>query len=222
MENNIEISEVKSPQTEFKNKFSLREMYRAFVYLPRAMKTMIRNNKSQLVDTDFAKRLQLAVTEVNGCAICSYGHTKMALRQGMSGEEISSFLSGENHFIKLEEAKAIMFAQHFADSRGFPKKYTFDVVVKEYGEKKTLVILSVIQIITVGNMLGIPFSAFQSRLKGKPYKDSSMFFELGTLITSIFLLPIAIIHGLLRGLIGLPNIRLDKSTTEEQNGFHNK
>jgi AhpD family alkylhydroperoxidase len=219
MKNDFEISEAKSPQTAFKNKFRLREMYRAFVYLPRAMVTIIRNNKSQLVGADFEKRLQLAVTEVNGCAICSYGHTKMALRQGMSGEEISSFLSGENHFIKPEEAKAIMFAQHFADSRSFPKKYAYDAVVKEYGAKQTLVILSIIQIITVGNMLGIPFSAFQSRLKGKPYKDSSLFFEIGTLTVSIFILPIAILHGVLRGLIGLPNIRLDKSPTEEQNGF---
>ena len=46
----------------------------------------------------------------------------MALRQGMSNEEISSFLSGGDDFIQPEEAKAIIFAQHFADSKGFPKK----------------------------------------------------------------------------------------------------
>jgi hypothetical protein len=72
---------------------------------------------------------------------------------------------------------------------------------------------------TIGNIFGIPFSAFQSRLKGKPYKDSSLFFELGTLIAGAFLLPIAIIHGLLRGLIGLPNVRIDKSSSEEENEF---
>lgn len=220
MKNDIEIPKTISSQIEFKNKFSLWEMYRAFIYLPMAILKMIDNSKSQLVSTDFAKRLQLAVTEVNGCAVCSYGHTKMALRQGMSGEEISSFLSGDSNFIKPEEAKAIMFAQHYAESRGYPKKYTYDAIVKEYGEKKARIIRSVVQLITVGNMLGIPFSAFQSRLKGKPYKDSSLFFELGILIASIFLLPFAIIHGLFRGLVGLPNIRLDKSTTEELNEFH--
>lgn len=186
-------------------------MYRAFVYIPRAMKKMIGNNKSKLVDNDLVRRLQLAVTEVNGCSACSCQHTKMALEQGMSGEEISGFLSGGDQFIRSEEAKAIMFAQHFAESRGFPKKYAYDSLANEYGKKEAEVILSAVQAMIAGNMYGIPLSAFQSRLKGKPYKDSSLFYELGMLIAGIFLMPIAIIHGMLRALIGMPNLRFDKS-----------
>ncbi|WP_178985548.1 carboxymuconolactone decarboxylase family protein [Winogradskyella helgolandensis] len=219
MKTDINISEFLSSRTEFKNKFNLREMYRATVYMPRAIIKMIENSKSQFIDIDFAKRLQLAVTEVNGCAVCSYGHAKLALRQGMSGKEISSFLSGKDHFIKPVEAKAIMFAQHYADSRGYPKKFTYDAIVSEYGKKQALIILSIIQIMTIGNMFGIPFSAFQSRLKGKPYKDSSLVAELGLLIAGICLIPIAIIHGVLRGLIGLPNVKFDKSLAKEQDGF---
>ena len=211
----IQIPEAISSRTEFKRKFNLWEMYRSFLYLPRAMKIMKDNSKHNLVDKDFVRRLQLAVTEVNGCPACSYQHTKMALRQGMSGKEISSFLSGGDQFIKPEEAKAIMFAQHFADSRGYPKKYAYDSIVKEYGEKEASIILSASQIMISGNMYGIPYSAFQSRLKGRPFKDSSLFFELGMLITGILLLPIALVHGVLRGLIGLPNKRLDKSITDE-------
>lgn len=222
MAKKVNLSEFISSRTEFKNRFSLWEMYRGFIYLPRAMSKMIGNNKSKLVDNDFIKRLQLAVTEVNGCPACSYQHTKMALQQGMSGEEISSFLSGGDQFIKPEEAKAIMFAQHFADSRGYPKKYAFESIVKEYGEKEAKIILSAVQIMISGNMYGIPYSAFQSRLKGKPFKDSSLFYELGMLVTGVVLLPIAIIHGLLRVLVGLPNTRLDKSKTDEQEGFNNK
>lgn len=63
-------------------------------------------------------------------------------------------------------------------------------------------------------MYGIPFSAFLSRLQGKPYKNSSLLYELGMLIVGILSLPIAIIHGFLRGLIGLPNERIDKSTMD--------
>lgn len=203
-----------SQRVEFKRKFSLCEMYSAVVFAPRAMSKLKGNEKSKLVDKNFVKRLQLAVTEVNGCALCSYGHAKMALNQGMTNEEISSFLSGENHFIKPEEAKAILFAQHFADSRGFPKKYAFDSIVKEYGEKEAQIILSAVQMMIAGNMYGIPFSAFLSRLKGKSYKGSTLFYELGILIIGILCMPIAIIHGFLRGLIGLPNMRFDKSTSE--------
>ncbi len=107
-------------RVEFKKKFSLWEMYRAFVFLPVAILRMARNDKSQSVGKDFVRRLQLAVTEVSGCAACSYQHAVMALRQGMGNEEISSFLSGDGHFVKPEEAKGILFAQHFADSSGYP------------------------------------------------------------------------------------------------------
>ncbi len=210
----ITLPESISSRVEFKRKFTLREIYRTTVFAPRAMLKLIRNNQSNLVDKKFVERLQLTVTEVNGCALCSYGHAKMALRQGMGSEEIKSFLSGGNNFIKIEEAKAIMFAQHFADSRGYPKKYTYDAIVKEYGKEKAQILLSATQMMIVGNMYGIPLSAFLSRLNGKPYKDSSLFYELKMQILSFLFLPIAIIHGCIRGLIGLPNERFDESSDE--------
>lgn len=195
----------------FKRKFNFYELYRSFVYAPRAASKLIENRKTKLLDPHFIERLQLAVTEVNGCAACSYQHTQMALEQGMSNEEITSFLSGDGSFTKPEEAKAIMFAQHFADSRGFPKKETYESIVEEYGEKEARIILSAAQVMIAGNMYGIPFSAFLSRLQGKPYKGSTLFYELGMLIAGVLILPIAIIHGLLRALFGLQNERFDKS-----------
>ncbi len=215
MTKKVSLSESVIQRNEFKRKFSLWELYRSFVFAPRAMSKLIGNSKSKLVDKHFVERLQLAVTEVNGCAACSYQHTQMALKQGMSNEEISSFLSGGSNFTKPEEAKAIMFAQHFADPRGFPKKYAYDSIVEEYGKKEASIILSAAQTMIAGNMYGIPFSAFLSRLQGKPYKDSSLFYELGMLIVGVFCLPIAIIHGFIRSSIGLPNERFDKSTTDE-------
>lgn len=152
---------------EFKRKFNLWELYRSFVFIPRAASKLIGNNKSKLIDKQFVERLQLAVTEVNGCAACSYQHTQMALEQGMSNEEIVSFLSGGSDFTKPEEAKAIMFAQHFADSRGFPKKATYESIIEEYGKKKARIILSACQVMIAGNMYGIPFSAFLFRHQKK-------------------------------------------------------
>jgi AhpD family alkylhydroperoxidase len=216
MKKNVKASETTSSRMEFKRKFSLRELYGALVFVPCAISKLSGNKKKNLVDNHFIERLQLAVTEVNGCAACSYQHTKMALRQGMSNEEISSFLSGSDNFIKPEEAKAILFAQHFADSRGFPKKYAYDSIVNEYGEKKARIILSACQVMIAGNMYGIPLSAFQSRLKGKPFTDSSLFYEFGMLIAGVFCIIIAAVHGLLRSLIGLPNERFDKTVTDEE------
>jgi len=136
------LSEVVIQKGAIKRKFSLRELYRSFVFAPKAIAILIGNRKRKLVDDRLIERLHLAVTEVNGCAVCSYQHTKMALQQGMSGEEIASFLSGGTDYIKPEEAKAIMFAQHFADSRGFPKIETYDAIVEEYGKKEARIILA--------------------------------------------------------------------------------
>lgn len=212
MKEEIKIPETLSGMTDFKRRFSLWEMYRSFVFLPRAMSKMIGNGKSKSVDPNFIRRLQLAVTEVNGCPACSYQHTKMALKEGMSNTEISSFLSGGDEFIKSEEAKAILFAQHFADSRGYPKKYTYEAIEDEYGKKEARIMLSAVQVMISGNMYGIPYSAFQSRLKGKPFTGSSLFYELGMLISGILCLSIALVHGTLRGIVGLPNHRFDNST----------
>ncbi len=215
MEKKVSLMDSVSQRSEYKRKFNLWELYRSMVFAPRAMSKLIGNKKSKLIDPHFVERLQLAVTEVNGCAACSYQHTQMALSQGMSNEEISSFLSGADNFIRPEEAKAIMFAQHFADSKGFPKKDTYDSIVKEYGEKEAVIILSACQMMIAGNMYGIPFSAFLSRLQGKRFKGSSLLYELGMLIAGFIFIPIAIIHALLRKLIGLSNKRFDKSTTDE-------
>ncbi|HZH86082.1 MAG TPA: carboxymuconolactone decarboxylase family protein [Brumimicrobium sp.] len=207
MKEQITIPEEISLRTEFKRKFSFGQMYFSFVYAGGAFSVLSKNKKSALLHPDFVERLQLAVTEVNGCAACSYQHTKMALKQGMSNEEISSFLSGGDDFILPEEAKAIVFAQHFADATGRPKQYAYDAIVKEYGEDKAEVILAACQVMIAGNMYGIPFSAFQSRLKGRKFKESSLFYELGMMISGIIVLPFAIIHSLVRKLFGLSNKR---------------
>ena len=198
----------------FKRTFNLVELYRSFVYFPGAISKLVENRKGKILDDQFIERLHLAVTEVNGCPACSYQHTKMALRLGMSNEEIGSFLRGDESFIKPEEAKGILFAQHFAESRGIPKTYAYDAIVKEYGKTKAAIILGACQVIIAGNMYGIPLSAFSSRLKGQKYKDSTLFYELSMLIAGLFCIPVALIHGLLRKLIGLPNERFDKETND--------
>jgi len=208
--NDIKLPDAISSRTEYKRKFSLREMYRAFSMVPGAIAKINENKRKKLVNNDFIERLQLAVTEVNGCPACSYAHTYMALKIGMSNEEINSFLIGDGAFINQNEAKAIIFAQHFADSRGFPKKDAYQAITDEYGDEKAKIILSAVQVMIAGNIYGIPYSAFRSRLKGKPYKDSSLIYELGMQTVGILFLPIALTQGIIRRLTGYSNIRLDK------------
>jgi hypothetical protein len=127
----------------------------------------------------------------------------------MSNEEINSFLTGDGNFLKKNEAKAIAFAQHYADTRGFPKRDAYESIINEYGEKKAKIILAATQLMMAGNMYGIPYSALISRLKGKPYKDSSLIYELGMHLAGFVVLPIAFIHGLFMTITGFSNIRCD-------------
>lgn len=215
MKKAIKIPETISSRSEYKRKFTLKEMYQAFILIPTIITKLKYNKKKDLISKEFIERLQLAVTEVNGCAACSYAHTHMALKQGMSSEEVNSFLNADGGFIKEEEVKAIVFAQHFADTRGFPKADAYQVIVDEYGEEQASIILAASQMMIAGNIYGIPLSALQSRLKKRPYKGSTILYEIGMLIMGVIILPITLIHGLLRQLFGISHIRLDNKPGED-------
>ena len=143
------------------------------------------------------ERIMLAVTQANGCEICSYVHTKMALETGMQKEEIQKILSGDMGEIPKEEVVAVFFAQHYADKRGNPSKDSWKRVVKEYGKEKALGILGATRMIMIGNIIGIPFSAFRSRLKGKPIKKSNLIYEIGMMLSIIVFLPVAFKHSII-------------------------
>lgn len=185
-------------QQNYKRKYGFWEMYMAFTRIPGAAVKLSKNRRKQLLSDHFVERLQLAVTEVNGCAACSYAHTSMALKMGMDAEEISSMLSGSSAFVNPEEAKAILFAQHFAVKRGKPEKETYQTIVEHYGRERAEVILAACRVMIAGNIYGLPFSAFQSRRKGKPYRNSTLFYELGMLAGGFLILLPALLHGLLK------------------------
>jgi len=195
----------------YKKKFTLPELYTALIFAPGALLLLLRNKIYKVVDENFRERIMLAVTQVNGCAACSWAHTRMALSQGMSSEEISSFLSGGEQYIKPEEAKAILFAQHFADTGGLPQQDAYQVIEKEYGPAKAKIILAAAQVMIVGNMYGIPLSALHSRLSGRPYTDSTLVYELCFLIAGLALIPFAVLHACARWIFGLPKVKFDKA-----------
>lgn len=153
---------------------------------------MRKGKRSGKLSDTFIKRIMLAVTEVNGCEMCSYVHTKQALEMGMKEDEINHILTGDVDQIPEDEAKAIMFAQHYAESRGNPSEASWNEIVATYGEAKALGILGAIRMITFGNSFGIALSAFRSRLKGKSIESSSLFYEITMFASLIPLLPLNI------------------------------
>lgn len=169
----------------------------------RSVPYLHRNRKYNIISPELTERIMLAVTEVNGCDVCSYAHTKMALETGMSKEEITNILSGSMEDIPPDEIKSIIFAQYYADARGNPSKESWNNLVMEYGPNKSYTILASVRMIMMGNALGIPWSSFFKRLKGKKDVRSSFLYELQIIILGSILFPVAAVNAVLSSIIGL-------------------
>lgn len=194
-------------QEFYKKIYSAAEGYAILRDGLRTVKYLLRGRRRGLLRPDFVERIMLAVTAVNGCEVCSYAHTKLALAEGMDAGEIAAMLSGEDAHVPAEERVAVLFAQHYADTRGAPSREAWDRVEASYGREKALGILGAVRAIMIGNAHGIPLSALRRRLKGQPIAKSSLGYELGMLLSLVPLLPVAILHAVALDLRGVPVAR---------------
>jgi len=96
----------------------------------------------------------LAVTAVEGCRYCSYFHAKQALKSGISSEEINQLLSGDVDSCPEEEAVAVIYAQHWAESNAHPAPEAILKLQQTYGVEKAEAIHLMLQMIRLGNLLG--------------------------------------------------------------------
>lgn len=96
----------------------------------------------------------LAVTAVDGCRYCSYFHAKQALKSGVTPEEISQLLSGDVDGCPQEEAVAVIYAQHWAESDAHPSPEALRKLQQTYGVEKTAAIHLMLRMIRLGNLLG--------------------------------------------------------------------
>lgn len=113
-----------------------------YQHLLRALKSfplMLKSQREGMVNKAFNERIMLAVTEVNGCKYCSYYHTRLAVKEGISKAEIRAMRTGKMTDIPENEAPALMYAQHYADMGGRPDPEIRSLLVTHYGEEKALV-----------------------------------------------------------------------------------
>lgn len=192
-----------------KKLYNIRESFMHLIKAFISIKYLSKAKKQGLISYPFQERLMLAVTEVNGCALCSYAHTKMALEAGLSSQEINNLLSGsKQEDTPQDELNAILFASYYAECRSKVDKPIWDKIVNEYGKEKALGILASIRIITVGNVYGIVLGSFLSRFKkDKSKRDyrTNIFYELFQLITFV---PFTLIALILSFFLKLFNVLL--------------
>lgn len=184
--------------------YSFRESYRILAEGLRAAPFLLAAKRHGDLDPRAVERIMLAVTEVNGCEVCSYAHSRMALERGMTADEIRSLLAGDTGAVPADEAVAIAFAQHYAESRGRPSREAWRRLVEDCGERKALGILAAARVMMIANVHGIALSALLSRLRGRPVAKSSLPYEVGMLLAIVPFLPVALAHAAIRGLLRRP------------------
>lgn len=180
-----------------KQLYNFKEAYRNVYLAIPAFHKLKKALATGVINQQFKERIMLAVTQVNGCAMCSYAHTQMALESGMSREEINQMLSGESTNLAADEAFAVVFAQHYADSRGNPSKEAWERLNEMIGKEKSRAVLSVIHVIMAGNTYGIPLGSLKGRLTHRIKEidsRSTFIYEILMLLSIIVYLPVAFIH----------------------------
>jgi AhpD family alkylhydroperoxidase len=110
--------------------------------------------RKKLISPAFRERLMLAVTAVNGCRYCSYFHTKQASKSGITVGEISNLLSGDVANWPQDEAVAVIYAQHWAESDAHPDPEAVGRLQQTYGREKTEAVHLILRMIRTGNLLG--------------------------------------------------------------------
>lgn len=188
-------------QSFYKRVYGIKDFYSILEEAVNSFTILRKARKKNILSKQFQERIMLAVTEVNGCEMCSYYHTKEALKSGMSEKDIQNMLQGELGEIPEEESIAIFFAQHYAESSANPDAEAWQRVVEFYGEEKAETILAYIKVIMMGNVYGLAAGSFLNRFKGvQVNKRSSIGLELSILLSVIIFFPVLFIKKRLRTL----------------------
>ena len=138
-----------------KRRYGSAKEFIADLYFPIKNRRQLREVKNKgLLSPAFQERLMLAVTAVEGCRYCSYLHSKLALKGGISQEEIKKLLSGEIEDCPEEEVLAILYAQHWAESNACPDQEAVDRLKETYGPGKVEAIHLMLRMIRLGNLVG--------------------------------------------------------------------
>jgi len=162
------------------------------------MDELRRAARSDQISRAFTEKIMLAVTRVNGCRYCAYGHTRAALAMGVPEAEIRQIMSGDLDNFSDDEAVALAFAQHYAESACRPDPAAQQRLVDYYGLETAHDISAYLRMITFGNLYGNTFDALLSRLTWKPAPASSLWAEMGILLGVFVLVPVEMIKRLFR------------------------
>jgi len=151
------------------------------------------------------EKIVIVTDAVNGCIYCSWMDAKLAIKNGMSEDEVNGMLNLQFHtHVTDYDRVALLFAQHYAETSGHPDKEMAEKLNQVYGDKTASNIMLAIKAVTFGNMYFNTWLAAISRFQGRPAPNSSIVFEVAyILINFIIIVPVMILRKLDRNAIGI-------------------
>ncbi len=119
------------------------------------------------------EKVFLAVTSINDCRFCEWGHTHWAMAHGVSLEEVNQILGLQTESLEAKnaaEAAAILFGQHYAEQLDQFAPESIENLRKYYSDAQVTEILAYVRFITFTNLSGNTVDAFFDRLRshGQP------------------------------------------------------
>ena len=138
------------------------------------LKIFTTRNKDDLL----TEKLLMILSVSNDCKYCIWLDTQLAEKRGVSSSEIQKMLNLQlDTKLPEEELKALIYAQHYAETNGNPLKRMTDNLYEFYGKQKAEKILLTIRAEMFGNLYFNTWKAVKSRFKGLPAPNSNMICE---------------------------------------------
>ena len=150
-----------------KRTFSLPLYARSLAALMTAGPVLVRALNRSRISPALREQIMLAVTSVNDCRYCNWGHTALALRNGVDLAALRQTLgSGSLSADSTPDEVAILYAQHVASEQGDADPGAERALAAAWTPAEQAEIKAYITAITFGNLVGNSADAWLARLHG--------------------------------------------------------
>jgi AhpD family alkylhydroperoxidase len=138
------------------------------------------------IDAGFREELMLAVSKLNDCRYCSWGHHEWAHIVGIPEEELAHIEQMDPSNFDRKKWLAISFVRELVTARfGRVSKVLMSEMKANYSAREIKEIILVAKVMDIGNRGANTWDAMLSRLQGKPAAESRVVDE--AVLSAVFL-----------------------------------
>jgi AhpD family alkylhydroperoxidase len=171
-----------------KRTFSLPLYARSLAAVMSASPVLVRALICPRTSRALREQVVLAVTSVNDCRYCNWGHTALALRNGVDMNALRQTLDcGSPSAGSTPEEVAILYAQHVASGQGEVDPSAERALADAWSLAGQAEIKAYITAITFGNLAGNSADAWLARLRRLPVESGH---PVGEAIAALAGLPV--------------------------------